>query len=73
MYLFDEAPYEAAGLVANVAPGFLHYGFAVPDVGAACDELRNSGGEFLMEPTTFGDLQAGQAECPGVKPRVRRL
>jgi catechol 2,3-dioxygenase-like lactoylglutathione lyase family enzyme len=57
LYLFDEAPYEAAGLVEDVPPGFLHYGFVVPDVDAAHDELHGSGVEFLMNPTTFGDLR----------------
>jgi len=57
LYLFDEAPYEAAGLVDDVPTGFLHYGFVVPDVDAAYDELDGSGVEFLMGPTTFGDLR----------------
>ncbi|MFB6156678.1 MAG: VOC family protein [Haloferacaceae archaeon] len=57
VYLFDEAPYEAAGLVENVSTGFLHYGFVIPDVDAAHDELAASGLEFVMEPTTFDDLR----------------
>lgn len=57
VYLFDEAPYEAAGLVDHVPSGFLHYGFVVPDADAAHGELSAAGIEFLMEPTTFGDLR----------------
>jgi catechol 2,3-dioxygenase-like lactoylglutathione lyase family enzyme len=57
VYLFDEAPYEAAGIVDRLPTGFLHYGFVVPDVDAAHDELTTAGVEFLMEPTTFGDLR----------------
>lgn len=57
VYLFDEAPYEAAGLVEDVPVGFLHYGFVVPDVDAAHDELRESGVPFVMAPTTFGNLR----------------
>jgi catechol 2,3-dioxygenase-like lactoylglutathione lyase family enzyme len=57
VYLFDEAPYEAAGLVESVPTGFLHFGYVVPDVVAAAEELAAAGVEFLMEPTTFGDLK----------------
>lgn len=57
VYLFDQAPYEAAGLVEDVPTGFLHYGFVVPDVDGAYDDLSESGVEFVMEPTTFGDLR----------------
>jgi len=57
LYLFDEAPYEAAGIIDDVPTGFLHYGFVVPDVDAAYDELDGSGVAFLMDPTTFGDLR----------------
>lgn len=57
VYLFDEAPYEAAGLVGDVSTGFLHYGFVVPDVDTAHEELNESGVEFVMKPTTFGDLR----------------
>jgi len=57
VYLFDEAPYEAAGLVESVPTGFLHFGYVVPDVEAAHDRLVSAGVEFVMEPTTFGDLQ----------------
>jgi catechol 2,3-dioxygenase-like lactoylglutathione lyase family enzyme len=57
VYLFDRAPYEAAGLVEDVPPGFLHFGFVVPDVAAATEDLAGAGVEFVMEPTTFGDLR----------------
>lgn len=57
VYLFDEAPYEAAGLVESVPTGFLHFGYVVPDVDAAHGDLAAAGVEFVMEPTTFGDLK----------------
>lgn len=57
VYLFDEAPYEAAGLVESVPTGFLHFGYVVPDVDAAHEQLAADGVEFVMEPTTFGDLK----------------
>jgi len=57
VYLFDEAPYEAAGLVTGVPPGFLHFGYVVPDVAATYDRLSADGVEFVMEPTAFGDLE----------------
>jgi catechol 2,3-dioxygenase-like lactoylglutathione lyase family enzyme len=57
VYLFDEAPYEAAGLVDAVPTGFLHFGFVVPDIDAAHEQLAADDVEFVMEPTTFGDLK----------------
>lgn len=57
VYLFDRAPYEAAGLVDEVPVGFLHYGFVVHDVDEAAAGLREAGVEFIMEPTVFGDLK----------------
>ena len=57
VYLFDRAPYEAAGLVEDVPTGFLHFGFVVDDVEAACEELAAAGVEFVMEPSVFGDLK----------------
>lgn len=57
VYLFDRAPYEAAGLVEDVPTGFLHFGFVVNDVEAACEELAAAGVEFVMEPSIFGDLK----------------
>ncbi|MFB6117971.1 VOC family protein [Halosegnis sp.] len=56
VYIFDEAPYEAAGLVDEVPTGFLHYGFVVPDVDAAHEQLVEEV-PFVMAPTTFGDLR----------------
>ncbi|MFB6303679.1 MAG: VOC family protein [Haloferacaceae archaeon] len=57
VYLFDRAPYEAAGLVDEVPYGFLHFGFVVDDVDAAHRELAAAGTEFVMEPSVFGDLK----------------
>ena len=57
VYLFDEAPYEAAGLVESVPTGFLHFGYVVDDVAAAHEELAAGDVEFVMEPTAFGDLE----------------
>jgi len=57
VYLFDRAPYEAAGYVENVPVGFLHYGFVVDDVDRAYEGLSAHGAEFLMSPDTFGDLK----------------
>ena len=58
LYLFDRAPYEAAGLVDESLPtGVLHFGYVVEDVETASDELRESGVEFVMEPTRFGNLE----------------
>jgi catechol 2,3-dioxygenase-like lactoylglutathione lyase family enzyme len=57
VYLFDRAPYEAAGLTEPLPPGFLHFGFVVDDVEAAHRELAAAGVEFVMEPSDFGDLR----------------
>lgn len=57
VYVFDRAPYEAAGLVENVPTGILHYGFVVADVADAAAELAAADVEFIMEPTTFGALK----------------
>jgi catechol 2,3-dioxygenase-like lactoylglutathione lyase family enzyme len=57
VYLFDRAPYEAAGLADDVPLGFLHFGFVVDDVDAAHRELAEAGTEFIMEPSVFGDLK----------------
>jgi catechol 2,3-dioxygenase-like lactoylglutathione lyase family enzyme len=57
VYLFDRAPYEAAGLTDDLPTGFLHFGFVVDDVEAAHEELAAAGVEFVMEPSTFGDLR----------------
>lgn len=56
VYLFDQAPYEAAGLRENVPTGFLHFGFVVNDIDRAFRELSNAGVEFIMEPSGFGEL-----------------
>lgn len=57
VYLFDRAPYEAAGLSDEIPPGFLHFGFVVDDIEAAYQELTATGIEFIMEPSVFGDLK----------------
>ena len=57
LYLFDRAPYEAAGLVDKLPTGVLHFGYVVDDVEASSRELRESGVEFVMEPTQFGNLE----------------
>lgn len=57
VYLFDRAPYEAAGLVDSLPIGFLHFGFVVDDVDAAHEALADAGVPFVMEPTVFGDLK----------------
>lgn len=64
VYLFDRAPYEAAGLVDDIQPGFLHFGFVVDDVGAASAELAADGVPFIMEPTQFGTLNVSFFETP---------
>lgn len=64
VYLFDRAPYEAAGLVDSVPVGFLHFGYVVPDVDAAHGQLVDAGVEFVMEPKTFGDLKIAFLESP---------
>ncbi|WP_435175038.1 VOC family protein [Halorussus sp. AFM4] len=64
VYLFDEAPYEAAGLVDSVPTGFLHFGYVVADVGAAHERLTAAGVGFVMEPTTFGDLKIAFLTAP---------
>lgn len=68
VYLFDRAPYEAAGLVEEVPFGFLHFGFVVDDVDEAAADLRDAGVEFIMEPSVFGDLKiAFFADPAGVR------
>ncbi|MEF8915756.1 VOC family protein [Natronomonas sp.] len=57
VYVFEQAPYEAAGLVDELPTGFLHFGFVVPEVDAAVEELTDAGVELLMEPETFGELR----------------
>lgn len=64
VYLFDEAPYEAVGVVDEVPTGFLHYGFVVSDVDGAYRGLAADDVAFVMEPTTFGDLRIAFLEDP---------
>ncbi|WIV68252.1 VOC family protein [Natrialbaceae archaeon AArc-T1-2] len=63
VYLFDRAPYEAAGLVEDLPYGVLHFGYVVDDVDAAAADLE-SAVSFVMEPTTFGDLKIAFFEGP---------
>jgi len=65
LYLFDRAPYEAAGLVDPLPTGFLHFGYVVPDVEAAADELEDAGVDVFMEPSVFGDLKVAFFTDPG--------
>jgi len=64
VYLFDDAPYEAAGLVDSIPTGFLHFGYVVLDVDAAHGKLSEAGVEFVMEPTSFGDLKIAFLTAP---------
>lgn len=57
VYLFDRAPYEAAGLVEEQPHGFLHYGFVVDDVDRYYETLSDDGVGVVMEPTRFGNLK----------------
>jgi len=65
VYLFETAPYEAAGLVEELPPGFLHFGYVVDDVDAAAAELAADGIPFVMEPTDFGPLRVAFFRSPG--------
>lgn len=65
VYLFEQAPYEATGHTDELPVGFLHFGFFVPDVEAAYEELVDAGVEFVMEPTAFGDLKIAFLAGPG--------
>lgn len=68
VYLFERAPYEAAGLVDEVPTGFLHFGFVVDDVELAYGELASAGTDLVMEPSVFGDLKiAFVADPTGVR------
>lgn len=64
VYLFDRAPYEAAGLADDLPTGFLHFGFVVDDVDASSHELAADGISFIMEPTRFGSLNVSFFEAP---------
>lgn len=63
LYVFDRAPYEAAGLTEELPHGFLHFGYVVEDVEAACADLEGAV-SFFMEPTVFGDLEIAFFEDP---------
>ena len=65
VYLFETAPYEAAGLVDELRPGFLHFGYVVADVDAAAADLAADGVSFVMEPTDFGPLRVAFFRSPG--------
>ena len=64
VYVFDRAPYEAAGLVDELPIGFLHFGYVVESVDDAATELEGSV-SFVMEPTRFGDLMVAFFDGPG--------
>lgn len=64
LYLFDRAPYEAAGLIEPLPTGFLHFGYVVDDVEEASIELAETGVEFIMKPTVFGDLKVAFCTDP---------
>ncbi|ELY39739.1 VOC family protein [Natronorubrum tibetense] len=63
LYVFDRAPYEAAGLVDELPYGVLHFGYTVDDVDAAVADLADDV-SFVMEPTVFGDLKVAFFEDP---------
>ncbi|MXV62432.1 VOC family protein [Natronorubrum sp. JWXQ-INN-674] len=63
LYVFDRAPYEAAGLVDELPYGPLHFGYTVDDVDAAVADLEDDV-SFVMEPTVFGDLKVAFFEDP---------
>lgn len=65
VYVFDRAPYEAAGLVDPLPTGFLHFGYVVEDVERAMAELPDGEVEVVMEPTVFGDLKVAFFRDPG--------
>lgn len=57
VYVFDRAPYEAAGAVESVPNGLLHFGFVVDDVCAARESIGDRAVDWVMAPTRFGDLR----------------
>jgi catechol 2,3-dioxygenase-like lactoylglutathione lyase family enzyme len=65
VYVFDRAPYEAAGLVDPLPTGFLHFGYVVEDVDRAMAALPDGEVEVVMEPTVFGDLTVAFFRGPG--------
>lgn len=64
VYLFETAPYEAAGLVDDVEFGFLHFGFVVDDIDAVVTDLMADDVPVVMEPTRFGDLKIAFFTAP---------
>ncbi len=65
VYLFDRAPYEAAGLVDELPNGFLHFGYVVENIEDAFREIQNAGREIVMEPTAYGDKKIAFFVAPG--------
>ncbi len=65
VYLFDRAPYEAAGLVEELPNGFLHFGYVVEDIEDAFREIENADCEIVMEPTAYGDKKIAFFVAPG--------
>ncbi len=65
VYLFERAPYEAAGLVDELPTGFLHFGCVVDDISEAFAHVAAAGVEIVMEPTQFGDKTIGFFVAPG--------
>ena len=45
--------HERTAAMANGPPNEDHFAFAVPDLDAACDELRRNGAAFLVEPRAY--------------------
>jgi catechol 2,3-dioxygenase-like lactoylglutathione lyase family enzyme len=66
VYLFDRAPYEAAGLVEEQPPGFLHFGYVVEDgIEETFAQLADDGVEIVMEPAVYGDKRIAFFVAPG--------
>lgn len=65
VYLFDQPPYEAAGLVDSLQTGFLHFGFVVDDIDEAFEQLRAANVDIMMEPMVSGSIKIGFFYGPG--------
>ncbi|ELY96134.1 Glyoxalase/bleomycin resistance protein/dioxygenase [Natrialba chahannaoensis JCM 10990] len=66
VYLFDQAPYEAAGLVDEQPLGFLHFGYVVEGgIEDAIATLSDDDVEIVMEPTVYGDSRIAFFVAPG--------
>ncbi|THE64009.1 VOC family protein [Salinadaptatus halalkaliphilus] len=65
VYLFDQAPYEAAGLVDELPTGFLHFGYIVDDIEDAFGTITADDVEVVMEPARYGDKKIGFFVAPG--------